>query len=89
MNLNELINYMMNYAKGYSFSEQYRIREGSWICQQGHAYLKKMQSSTNIQGKIRNYLKVSQIATRDPRVKDVCDTFTTIMESYFVRMNSK
>lgn len=48
LNLNELVNFLMNCVKGYSFTGESRIREGSWVWQQGPAFLKKMQSSANL-----------------------------------------
>lgn len=48
LNLNELVNFLMNSVKGYTFSGESRIREGSWIWQQGAIFLKKMQSPANL-----------------------------------------
>jgi hypothetical protein len=73
---------MMNVAKGYDFTTSQGVRERSWVTAQGPSYLKKMQSTSNLEGKMKNYMRVQQIGVEDPKLRDVAQTFRGVMEYY-------
>jgi hypothetical protein len=55
MTLNEIINYMLNYSKGYGEGE---IRQGSWFMNQiakyGSEYEMRILDSTHLEPKMKN-----------------------------------
>jgi hypothetical protein len=57
--MNDIINYMVNFAKGYTRNG---LRKYCWLSAQGEEYLIKIQNPKNIRQKYGNFERIRSLA---------------------------
>lgn len=83
-NLNEVVNYMVNYAKGYTRNG---IRKECWITGQGdQEYVTKVMGVKNIKQKYENYEKIRELCQSNSVCKQLISNYEQIINYYLVRI---